>query len=124
MGMSIDVGELLKTMDTWDKFGNDPNKGLIPLRTPALQDRYVPYVKYDDMVNCVNGMPSVEAIPIPKGATNGDILRTIFPKAKHELQKFYEEDTIVFDLDGFYMRISSDWWNSPYKENIENGKVD
>jgi len=55
----IDQAELLKNMDTWDKFGNDPNEGLIPLRTPALQDRYVPYVKYDDMVHCVEGMPSV-----------------------------------------------------------------
>ena len=55
----IDRAELLKAMDTWDKFGNDPNEGLIPLRTPALQDRYVPYVKYDDMVNCVKGMSSV-----------------------------------------------------------------
>ena len=55
----IDRAELLKAMDTWDKFGNDPNVGLIPLRTPALQDRYVPYVKYDDMVNCVKGIPSV-----------------------------------------------------------------
>lgn len=51
--------KLLKAMDTWDKFGNDPNEGLIPLRTPALQDRYVLYVKYDDMVNCVKGMPPV-----------------------------------------------------------------
>ena len=55
----IDRAELLKAMDTWDKFGDDPNKGLIPLRTPTLQDKYVPYVKYDDMINCVKGMPSV-----------------------------------------------------------------
>ena len=62
----IDKTELLKAMDTWDKFGNDPNKGLIPLRTPALRDRYVPYVHYYDMVNCVKGMPSVTPIR-PKG---------------------------------------------------------
>lgn len=55
----IDKTELLKAMDTWDKFGNDSNKGLIPLSTPALRDRYVPYVRYDDMVKCVNGMSLV-----------------------------------------------------------------
>lgn len=55
----IDRAELLKAMDTCDKFGNDPDEGLIPLRTPALRDRYVPYVHYYDMVNCVKGMPSV-----------------------------------------------------------------
>lgn len=62
----IDRAELLKAMDTWDKFGNDPDEGLIPLRTPALQDRYVPYVHYYDMVNCVKGMSSVTLIR-PKG---------------------------------------------------------
>lgn len=62
----IDQAELLKAMDTCDKFGNDPDEGLIPLRTPALQDRYVPYVHYYDMVNCVKGMPSVTPIS-PKG---------------------------------------------------------
>ena len=62
----IDQVELLKAMDTWDKFGNDPNEGLVPLRTPALKNRYVPYVKYDDMVNCVKGMSSVTPIR-PKG---------------------------------------------------------
>ncbi len=55
----IDRAELLKAMDTWDKFGNVPNRGLIPLRTTALQDIYVLYVKYDDMVKCVKGMSSV-----------------------------------------------------------------
>ena len=55
----INRTELLKAMNTWDKFGNDPNLGLIRLITPALQDRYVPYVRYEDMVNCVKGMPSV-----------------------------------------------------------------
>jgi hypothetical protein len=58
-GRLIDADELLKAMDTWDKFGNVPNAGLIPFRTLALQDIYVPYVKYGDMVNCVKGMPSV-----------------------------------------------------------------
>lgn len=55
----VDIVELLKAMDTCDKFGNDPDEGLIPLRTPALRDRYVPYVHYYDMVNCVKGMSSV-----------------------------------------------------------------
>lgn len=59
----IDRTELLKAMNTWDKFGNDPNIGLIRLITPALQDRYVLYVKYDDMVKCVKGMSSVTPQP-------------------------------------------------------------
>lgn len=59
----IDRAELLKAMDTWDKFGNIPNRGLIPLRTSALQGIYVTYVKYEDMVNCVKGMFSATSQP-------------------------------------------------------------
>lgn len=69
--------ELLKAMDTWDKFGNDPNEGLIRLSTPALQDRYVPYVKYEDMVNYVKGMPLVT--PQPR---KGHWIDTEFKKLK------------------------------------------
>lgn len=68
--------------------------------------------------NC--NLTEKECCYFTKQPTNGDVLRTIFPKAKHELQKFYEEDTIVFDLDGFYMRISSNWWNAPYKTESED----
>lgn len=55
----IDRVELLKAMNTYDKFGNDSNERLIFLNTPELQDRYVPYVHYDEMVNCVKGMSPV-----------------------------------------------------------------
>lgn len=55
----VDRVELLKAMNTYDKFGNDSNERLIFLSTPALQDRYVPYVHYDEMVKCVKGMPTV-----------------------------------------------------------------
>ena len=76
--------ELLKAMDTWDKFGDDPNKGLIPLMTPALQDRYVAYVKYDDMVNCVKSMPLVTPQPRKGHWENGK-----------ELGREYQGKTLV-----------------------------
>lgn len=53
----IDRAELLKAMDTWDKFGYTARYGLE--RLDKDDKDFVAYVKYDDMVNCVNGMPSV-----------------------------------------------------------------
>ena len=53
----IDRAELLKAMDTWDKFGYTTRYGLE--RLDKDDKGFVPYVKYDDMVNCVKGMPSV-----------------------------------------------------------------
>ena len=44
-------------MDTWDKFGYTARYGLE--RLDKDDKDFVPYVKYDDMVNCVKNMPPV-----------------------------------------------------------------
>ena len=51
----IDRAELLKAMDTWDKFGYTETGCFV--RKP--KGDYVPYVHYEDMVNCVKNMSSV-----------------------------------------------------------------
>jgi hypothetical protein len=51
----IDKAELLKAMYTWDKFGYTARYGLE--RLDKDDKDFVPYVKYDDMVNCVKNMP-------------------------------------------------------------------
>ena len=53
----ISRAELLKAMDTWDKFGYTTRYGLE--RLDRDDKGFVPYVKYEDMVNCIKGMPSV-----------------------------------------------------------------
>ena len=50
----IDRAELLKAIDTWDKFGCDADTKLVP-----YQDHYIPYIHYDDVIKCIKGMPSV-----------------------------------------------------------------
>jgi len=57
MGKLIDVDELLKAIDTWDKFGYTARYGLE--RLDKDDKGFVPYVHYDDMVKCVKNMPSV-----------------------------------------------------------------
>ena len=52
----ISRSELLKAMDTWDKFGYDEHNRLI--RIDSTNEEYVPYVHYEDMVNCVMNMPT------------------------------------------------------------------
>lgn len=46
--------ELLKAISTWDKFGCDADTKLVPYK-----DHYVPYIHYDDVINCIKGMPPV-----------------------------------------------------------------
>ena len=50
----ISRSELLKAMDTWDKFGYDEHNRLI--RIDSTNEEYVPYVHYEDIVNCVKAM--------------------------------------------------------------------
>ena len=55
---AISRDELLKAIDTWDKFGCDADTKLVP-----YQDHYIPYIHYDDVVKCVKGIPSVTPKP-------------------------------------------------------------
>ena len=54
----ISRAELLKAVDTWDKFGCDADTKLVPYK-----DCYVPYIRYDDVVKAIKGMPSVQSKP-------------------------------------------------------------
>ena len=54
----IDRTELLKAIDTWDKFGCDADTKLVP-----YQDHYIPYIHYDDVIKCIKSMPSVTPQP-------------------------------------------------------------
>lgn len=56
----ISRSELLKAMDTWDKFGYDEHNRLIKI--DRTNEEYVPYVHYEDMVKCVNGMPTAYSV--------------------------------------------------------------
>jgi len=51
----ISRAELLKAVDTWDKFGCDVDSKLVPYK-----DCYVPYIHYDDVVKAIKGMPSIQ----------------------------------------------------------------
>ena len=51
----INRAELLKAVDTWDKFGCDADSKLVPYK-----DCYVPYIHYDDVVKAIKGMPSIQ----------------------------------------------------------------
>lgn len=54
-GDLISRAELLKAIDTWDKFGYTETGCFV--REP--KGDYVPYIHYDDVIKCIKGMPSV-----------------------------------------------------------------
>ena len=61
-GDLISRTELLKALDSWDKFGVDDTNSLFRLDNLSLP-HYVPYIHYDDVVKCIKGMPKAEQEP-------------------------------------------------------------
>lgn len=47
----------LDAMDSWDKFGCDPDGKLVRYDD---DNHYVPYVHYDDMVHAIKHLPSAQ----------------------------------------------------------------
>ena len=52
--------------------------------------------------------------------TNGDVIKAMFPFKEFNglYNNIHKSDYVIFDLNGFYMRVSDDWWNAPYKGNF------
>ena len=73
----------------------------------------------DDNCGLVHEADTINAIVIPKNATNGDVIKALFPDAT-----FYDDmfgygyvysDGVRCD-ESYMMTYSKEWWNTPYKE--------
>ncbi len=84
VGDCISRAELLKAVDTWDKFGCDADSKLVPYK-----DCYVPYIHYDDVVKAIKGMPSIQ----PKPKTD------VLEKIRAEIE----------DRPSYMLSTSSEW---------------
>ena len=72
----------------------------------------------------IDEAPTIEAIPIPKDATNGDVIRMMFPNAQID---YHEDNELVEDYVAVYIKgcdicqnyhYPLDWWKSPYKKEV------
>ena len=63
--------------------------------------------------------PTVNAIEIPKGATNGDMIVDMFPDLEFEIDELYKR-ILVINISNYYApTFPLDWWNAPYKREVE-----
>ena len=67
-------------------------------------------------------------IRIPKNATNGDMIRTVFPNAiithVYEVASGIEAVNVNFYGSGkSFSLLASDWWNAPYQHHIRKGEI-
>jgi hypothetical protein len=99
----ISRAELLKAVDTWDKFGCDADTKLVPVK-----DCYVPYIHYDDVVKAIKGMPSIQ----PK-------LKTDEPMQVELEGDGYSDGKLVYDYGkcpkcGWDFEYGDKDWEEPY----------
>ena len=69
----------------------------------------------------IDEVPTIEAIPIPKGATNGDIIKAMFPNLTFEKTRVCVNDYVDLMMEclEWDLYFATDWWNSPYKAESE-----
>lgn len=63
----------------------------------------------------IDSLPTVNAIVIPDNATNGDVIKALFPKA--DIDGRHKEVYVVIDDE--VLDFSENWWFAHYKENKE-----
>lgn len=83
-----------------------------------LHKHYVPeYVNY--IVTALtdgatpSDAPTINAIPIPEDATNGDVIKTILPF----VEVIENEHGVFINIQN--VLLDKDWWNAPYKSESE-----
>lgn len=55
-------------------------------------------------------------IEIPDNATNGDMIKALFPNAEYwDSTEFENEERINFEDNDCLECLNLDWWNAPYK---------
>lgn len=65
-------------------------------------------------------------VVLPDNATNGDMIKAMFPLIEVQREISSTSDNIVMRDDSFFgaiNRFHMDWWNAPYKGGQEDGKA-
>ena len=63
-------------------------------------------------------------MPIPEGATNGDMIKAMFPQAKIIINELLGTNGTVFVQYGSeeydeIVSYSLEWWDAPYKKEVD-----
>jgi hypothetical protein len=69
-----------------------------------------------------NLIESADVISIPEGATNGDMIKAMFPDAKVNNTKYSYVVEVKLPYHSKYdtgLLFDKDWWNAPYKRGRE-----
>ena len=83
-----------------------------------IKNWYDEYIKFmtkeeiESMDGIIENAPTINAIPIPKDATNGDMLKAVFPNVNFDYRIWW---------DNLYFK-DTDWFYEPYEQEEQNGR--
>jgi len=91
-------------------------KRIKPYDTSDKKDKAL----YNFALSEMMGTPNANAISIPEGATNGEMLKSMFPNV--EIEGIWGLEglqcvAVSIGLGTSYFAL--DWWNAPYKRGSE-----
>ena len=72
--------------------------------------KHVPDYLRDDAWNAI-----ANGTLLPDNATNGDMIKAMFPNAEYEVR----ECVVIFTFGGVKRELPIGWWNAPYKAESE-----
>lgn len=103
----IDENKIMaKLSHTEPLFGEDGTK-----------ERYR-YMQWLADTNAIKELKPERAIPIPEGATNGNMIKTIFPSIDASVSG--DGDVVdVYNLGIYCQTFDTEWWNAPYRVESE-----
>ena len=85
-----------------------------------MMDRGVDHIQTDDLAEInqiIDAAPTIDAVILPKGATNGDMIKTMFSNVEiKEKNNVYE---VYFGVGTAIQFFNHQWWNAPYKAESE-----
>jgi hypothetical protein len=93
-------------------------KRIKPYDTSDKKDKAL----YNFALNEMMGTPTADVISIPEGATNGDVIKAMFPAAKVNNTKYSYVVEVKLPYHSKYdtgLLFDKDWWNAPYKRESE-----
>ena len=96
----------------------------------SLDDKYYPherFVKLEDILETIENQSELKAIVIPPNATNGDMIKAMFPNVEIVRQEINSISNNIVVRDNSFLgainRFHADWWNAPYKREVEDEQI-
>jgi hypothetical protein len=79
-----------------------------------------------EVIDFLKTVPTANVVEIPEGATNGDMIKAMFPNVEfvcgdYGISTLYMKMNMI---DVGFASLYKEWWNAPYKRGNKNEIID